>query len=218
SAVVLTYNQDPPTFTYINQQRFRPRPYVRPAIRCYRCQGWNHRQGGCRNRIRCARCGDEHATAQCKLTPVEQLRCANCKGDHSAASPSGPAYRQVQAAWSTVAMEKKSYAQALQLVISDNKRAPPAPTTAFPATAAVPPAVLKQWAVIKKSTQVADETMKSTLAQIADSLVEIRATVAEQTRQTTNIEARLLQMEETKLQSTTVKGKSRLPSTTAPQS
>src|SRR5208282_2792515 len=83
STVVLTYNKDPPTFTYINQQRFRPRPYVRPAIRCYRCQGWNHRQGGCRNRIRCARCGDEHATAQCKLTPDEQLRCANCKGDHS---------------------------------------------------------------------------------------------------------------------------------------
>jgi len=94
-------------------------------------------------------------------------------------------------------MEKKSYAQALQLVITDNKRAPPAPTTAFPATAAVPTAVLKQWAVIKKSTQVADETMKSTLAQIADSLMEIRAAVAEQTRQTTNIEARLLQMEET---------------------
>ena len=94
-------------------------------------------------------------------------------------------------------MEKKPHAQALQIVITDNKRAPPAPTTAFPATAAVPTAVLKQWAVIKKSTQVADETMKSTLAQIADSLMEIRAAVAEQTRQTTNIEARLLQMEET---------------------
>jgi len=92
-------------------------------------------------------------------------------------------------------MEKKSYAQALQIVITDNKRAPPAPTTAFPATAAVPTAVLKQWAVIKKSTQVADETMKNTLAQIADSLMEIRAAVAEQTKQTTNIEARLLQME-----------------------
>jgi len=44
-------------------------------------------------------------------------------------------------------------------------------------------------------TQVADETMKNTLAQIADSLMEIRAAVAEQTKQTTNIEARLLQME-----------------------
>ena len=94
-------------------------------------------------------------------------------------------------------MEKKSYAQALQLVITDNKRAPLAPTTAFLAKAAVPTAVLKQWAVIKKSTQVADETMKSTLAQIADSLMEIRAAVAEQIRQTTNIEARLLQMEKT---------------------
>ena len=87
---------------------------------------------------------------------------------------------------------EKSYAQALQLVITDNKRAPPAPTTAFTAMAAVPTAMLKQWAVIKKSTHVADET---TLAQIADSLMEIRAAVAEQTKQTTNIEARLPQME-----------------------
>src|SRR5208282_3919656 len=38
TAVVLTYDQEPPQAVYIEHERFRTRPYIKQAIRCHHCQ------------------------------------------------------------------------------------------------------------------------------------------------------------------------------------
>jgi hypothetical protein len=116
TAVVLSFDEEPPSTVYIDHERFRTRPYVRQAVRCHNCQGFNHRQAGCRNSPRCSRCGRRHATGDCKLDTDQPLRCANCRGDHSAASPECPAFLNVKKAWKKVAMEAISYADAIKSV------------------------------------------------------------------------------------------------------
>ena len=96
TAVVLTYEEEPPAHVYIFEERFTTRDYVRPTTRCFHCQGWNHRQQGCKRQAKCAQCGGQHKTSQCKKGPEVKPKCANCKGDHSAASPLCPKYLQVR--------------------------------------------------------------------------------------------------------------------------
>jgi len=79
SAVVLSYEGEPPTTVFVDQQRFRTRAYIRPATRCFRCQGFNHQQAKCTKPFRCARCGDQHQTRDCqdpgpKGVPLRQLQ------------------------------------------------------------------------------------------------------------------------------------------------
>ena len=116
TAVVLTFYEEPPSIVYIDHERFKTRPYVRQAVRCHNCQGFNHRQAGCRNSPRCSRCGRRHSTGACNLDTDQPLRCANCRGDHSAASPECPAFLNVKKAWKIVAMDKISYANAIKSV------------------------------------------------------------------------------------------------------
>ena len=92
-------------------------PFIRQAKRCYRCQCWNHTQGNCKKQPRCARCGDQHLSSECKVTERKQLKCANCKGGHSAASPTCQAFHKIQDAWELVATEKKTYVEAIKSVI-----------------------------------------------------------------------------------------------------
>ena len=53
TAVVLTYEEEPPAHVYIFEERFTTRDYVRPTTRCFHCQGWNHRQQGCKRQAKC---------------------------------------------------------------------------------------------------------------------------------------------------------------------
>jgi hypothetical protein len=118
TAIILTYSDEPPEYVYIEEERFRTRPFIRQTTRCYHCQGFNHRQGGCKNKARCGRCGGSHSTNDCKVGKDVKLKCANCKGDHSAASPRCPKYMQVKEAWKTVAIDKVSYAEAMRKTTS----------------------------------------------------------------------------------------------------
>ena len=120
TAVVLTYNEQPPEVVFVYEERFRTRDYIRPTLRCYNCQGWNHRQQGCRKPARCARCGESHKTKECKMEDETKAKCANCSGNHSAASPSCSKFQQVKQAWKTVAEEKLSYAEAIRKAIGAN--------------------------------------------------------------------------------------------------
>ena len=114
TAVVLTFEEQPPAHVFIFEERFPTRDYIRPTTRCFNCQGWNHRQQGCRRPARCAQCGEQHKTSECKKGLENKPKCANCKGDHSAASPQCPKYLQVREAWKVVANEKINYAEGLK--------------------------------------------------------------------------------------------------------
>src|SRR5208282_5446859 len=46
TAVILTFDVDPPTAVIVQHERFRTRPYVRQTVRCLNCQQFNHRQQG----------------------------------------------------------------------------------------------------------------------------------------------------------------------------
>src|SRR5208282_1699283 len=117
TAVVLTYEQEPPQSVYVEHERFKTRPYIKQAIRCHHCQRFNHRQAGCRNKAKCARCAEDHRKNECELDTDQPLRCANCHWDHSSASPTCSKFQEVKQAWKIVASDKKSYAEAIHSVV-----------------------------------------------------------------------------------------------------
>ena len=96
TAVVLTYDKPPPVFINIHYECYKTRDYIRQTSRCFNCQGWNHRQAGCRKPARCARCGENHKTAVCKMSDESKLKCANCGENHSAAAPICRKYIEVK--------------------------------------------------------------------------------------------------------------------------
>ena len=114
TAVVLRFDADPPEQVVIHQERFRTRMYVHQTSRCFNCQGLNHQQANCKKPARCARCGNQHRTTDCRTKDDNKIRCANCQGPHSSASPICPKYKAVKQAWKIVAEEKMSYAEAIR--------------------------------------------------------------------------------------------------------
>ena len=162
TAVVISFEGEPPQTVHVDHQRYKTRPFIRQATRCYRCQGWNHTQGNCKKQPRCARCGDQHPTTECKVKEQNQLKCANCKGGHSAASPTCPAFQKIQDAWGLVATEKKTYVEAIksisrqaQTVVQVNtKRGRPTSLRQPDSVGlinAIPTQVMKAWATKPKN-------------------------------------------------------------------
>ena len=62
TAIVLTYDSQPPVLVNIHYESYRTKAYIRQAARCFHCQGWNHRQAGCKKPAKCARCGEGQKT------------------------------------------------------------------------------------------------------------------------------------------------------------
>jgi len=165
TAVVPTYDKPPPVFINIHYECYKTRDYIRQTARCFNCQGWNHRQAGCRKPARCARCGENHKTAVCKMSDESKLKCANCGENHSAAAPICRKYIEVKNAWKLVATEGRPYAEAIRTT-SSNKSAMKFigsgtrvntrgrtdvidPPITYP-MAQVPTAVRMQWAIARK--------------------------------------------------------------------
>lgn len=46
------------------------------AVRCYNCQGYNHKSVSCASACKCARCGRGHKTTECARS--SSLSCINC--------------------------------------------------------------------------------------------------------------------------------------------
>lgn len=51
---------------------------------CHRCLSYGHTQGYCNHVPRCIRCGEEHSSNACTMSPDSPARCALCQGSHPA--------------------------------------------------------------------------------------------------------------------------------------
>ncbi|ELU05848.1 hypothetical protein CAPTEDRAFT_92817, partial [Capitella teleta] len=51
------------SFSYL---RFRVKVYTPTPIRCFKCQHFGHVAAKCSKSVRCSRCGEAHATADCR--------------------------------------------------------------------------------------------------------------------------------------------------------
>jgi hypothetical protein len=87
TAIVLSYNSQPLVCVNIHYESFRMKAYIQQTARCFHCQWWNHRQAGCKKPAKCARCGENHRTNDCKMMDNSKLKCVNRGGNHSAAAP-----------------------------------------------------------------------------------------------------------------------------------
>ena len=94
SSIKLTFESEHLSSDVILEHSFyRLRPYVPPPVQCYRFQRLGHTAYGCRARIRCLVCGEEHDKLFCKA----QIECcANCHGNHKANSKFCEQYKRAQ--------------------------------------------------------------------------------------------------------------------------
>ena len=210
TAIVLTYDKQPPVLVNIHYESFRTRTYIHQTARCFNCQGWNHRQAGCKKPARCARCGEQHKTAQCQMKDSKNIKCANCGEGHSSAAPICRKYKEVKEAWRLVALESRSYADAIKLTSSaavtsrSNTatwgRADVIEASNSDSMSQVPTAVRKQWAIARRPA-----TTRSIATQTDEAPVEqsTQTKVGEQAAQATQ-ESEDLQLEDKYIISTLV--------------
>ena len=91
-------------YLYFNVKQYIPQP-----LRCFKCNRFGHVAANCRNKERCAKCGNDNKTISCN---IDVLRCVNCNGNHSATSKECPRYIN-EAQVLKVKVEKKiTYAEA----------------------------------------------------------------------------------------------------------
>lgn len=57
---------------------------------CFRCQKWGHSQSGCRAKLVCVKCAEEHLAKDCQKSKEDKAKCANCGGPHPASYRSCP--------------------------------------------------------------------------------------------------------------------------------
>ena len=72
-----------PNEVIVGHSFYKVRPFVSLPLQCYRCQRIGHTALGCRAKIRCMVCGDEHVKEVCRAVSE---KCANCGGSHKANS------------------------------------------------------------------------------------------------------------------------------------
>ena len=81
--VLLTFRDlQLPSRVLLGSMAYRVAEYIRPPLRCYKCQRYGHIADACRGVQRCAKCGGDHGIKECT---AEAPKCPNCGGDHTAA-------------------------------------------------------------------------------------------------------------------------------------
>ena len=67
----------------INFETYRTERYTTRTqlIQCYNCYGYGHCAKDCQAKTCCGKCGESHATKDCKNTAV---KCCQCEGPHEA--------------------------------------------------------------------------------------------------------------------------------------
>jgi hypothetical protein len=72
----------------------KPHPRKGPP-QCHRCLSYGHTQGYCNHIPRCIRCGEEHRSDVCTMSPESPARCALCQGSHLANYKGCPVYKKL---------------------------------------------------------------------------------------------------------------------------
>lgn len=104
---------------------FQVKPYIRPPLRCYHCQGYGHVASVCRFKRKCGKCGGDHKFEDCTAT---SLCCPNCGENHSSAYKGCRSYATAVEVRKVMANDKVSYAEAVKRVKNPGPgRLPPQP-------------------------------------------------------------------------------------------
>jgi len=114
SPVLLTFAKSAlPERVYLGSMAYRVREYIRPPLRCYKCQKSGHVAGSCRGKQKCVKCGDDHDIKECK---AESPKCCNCGGDHAAAFRGCEHFDRARWVQTVRDLYKTSYAEAVKTV------------------------------------------------------------------------------------------------------
>lgn len=90
------------------------RPFVRPPLRCFKCQRLGHVAAVCKGGRRCCKCGGDHEYGRCG--EGVEVKCCNCGGPHSAAYLGCEAQKQAMEAMKYKTLNNVSYAEAVKQV------------------------------------------------------------------------------------------------------
>lgn len=115
STAVLIFFKDEiqPQRVYLGFMAYQVRPYVRPPLRCYKCQRFGHVAAVCRGEGKCGKCGEGHDRSECTSSDA---KCCNCGGNHVAAYRGCGAYIQAQQVENIKKTEHLSYSEAVRKV------------------------------------------------------------------------------------------------------
>ncbi len=82
-AVKVTFASDtlPSEIKITDHFAYDVREFIRPPLRCFKCQKFGHGARTCKGGHRCASCAGSHYITSCT---VKDFRCANCGGAHRA--------------------------------------------------------------------------------------------------------------------------------------
>ncbi|XP_065172388.1 uncharacterized protein [Atheta coriaria] len=86
-------------FCFIGHTRIRWAYYRNKKIitQCKRCQEWGHATTNCNAKYVCLKCGEQHASFECKQLKSVPPKCANCLQPHPANSTECIAYKEALA-------------------------------------------------------------------------------------------------------------------------
>ena len=118
-AVLVTFKQEVkslPADVLLGYMVYPVKQYVRPPLRCYRCQRYGHVAAVCRGSRRCGKCGGDHEFAQCS---VGQVKCCNCGGDHITSFRGCSHHARAVKVEEVKERGKISYAEAVKKVLGD---------------------------------------------------------------------------------------------------
>lgn len=68
----------------------------RDIVQCKRCLQFGHTRTYCNHAVKCARCGEQHLTPECKLPSSEPRKCSLCQGNHSATYKGCNVYKELR--------------------------------------------------------------------------------------------------------------------------
>lgn len=115
--VLLSFKGDKlPLRVFLGCLSYLVKPYLRPPLRCFKCQRFGHVAIACRGNRRCLKCGGNHDVASCD---VSALKCCNCGGCHMASSKECGFFIKARRVQDVREQHNLSYAEAVRRVNVD---------------------------------------------------------------------------------------------------
>ena len=139
--VIIAYDGELPKSVTVGITDYDVEIYYQEPIRCNRCQRFNHKAIHCKAaKAACVRCGGDHDYNECTVNS-HSVKCVNCGKAHSSAYKGCEQYQTISKALKVVAINKISYAEAVQTVANRAASNPSTTTTSTAPAAATATAV-----------------------------------------------------------------------------